>query len=85
MSTTIRILKKDRKRLEKLAKKTGNNRLIDAFRFALYSAEREAEKYHGDLKSISRAQRFARPVGRSISSKVDENLAEALFEEIREQ
>ena len=85
MSTTIRVPRRDRDRLERLAKKTGKKKLAEAFRFALSVAERETDNYHGDIESIARAQRFARPGGKDISSNVDEYLAEALFEETRDE
>jgi len=84
MSTTIRVPRRDRDRLERLAKKTGKKKLTEAFRFALSAAERETDNYRGDVQSIARAQRFARPSGRDVSSRADDYLAEALFEETRE-
>ena len=85
MSTTIRVPRRDRDRLERLAKKTGRKKLAEAFRFALSAAERETDSYRGDILSISRAQKFARSSGRKdVSSKVDEYLAEALSEETKQ-
>jgi len=77
VSTTLRIRRSDKERLERLAKRLGAKRLTDALRAALEAAEREAESYKGEPAAVTEALRFAKPVARSISEHVDEELAKS--------
>jgi len=83
-SATIRVPKRDRERLERLARKTGSKKLSEAFRFALSAAERETDTFHGDIESLIRARKSVRSVGGNVSENIDENLAESLKDERRE-
>ncbi len=62
-SVTILIPRRDKERLERLAKKKGFKKLSDAFRYALSAAERETDTFHGDIASLIKAQTFARSAG----------------------
>jgi hypothetical protein len=75
MSTTIRIMKRDRERLEVLAKKSGKKGLTEAFRFAMDAAEREVEGFRGNQAAIEEALKAAKPMARRTSERVDEELA----------
>lgn len=77
-SVTIRVPKRDRERLERLARKTGSKKLSEAFRFALSAAERETDAFHGNVEALVRAQKSVRSVGGNVSENIDENLAESL-------
>ncbi len=79
-SVTIRIPRRDKERLERLAKKAGSKKLSDAFRYALSAAERETDTFHGDIASLIKAQKFARSAEGNVSENVDEILAESLKE-----
>jgi len=82
-SATIRVPKRDKERLERLAKKTGNKKLSDAFRFALSAAEREADTFQGNMEALVKARRSVRAVGGRVSENVDAVLADALYDEGR--
>ena len=82
-SVTIRVPKRDRDRLEKLAKKTGSKKLSEAFRFALSAAERETDVFHGSIESLIKAHKSLRSVGGRVSENVDQVLAESLYDEGR--
>jgi len=77
-SSTIRVPRRDKERLERLAKKTGNKKLSEAFRFALSAAERETDAFHGNIKALLKAHKSARSTGGNVSENVDEVLAESL-------
>ena len=78
MSTTLRIRRSDKERLERLAKRLGAKRLTDAFRAALEAAEKEAENFTGEPGAVMEALKFAKPVARNISEHVDEELAKRI-------
>ena len=80
-SATIRVPRRDKERLERLAKKTGSKKLSEAFRFALSAAERETDTFHGDIGALIKAHKFARSAGRNVSENVDKFLAEGLSDE----
>lgn len=77
-SVTIRVPKRDREQLERLARKTGRKKLSEAFRFVLSAAEREIDAFHGDIEALIRARKSVRSVGGNVSKNIDENLAESL-------
>lgn len=78
MSTTIRIQKADKRRLEALAKKSGGKKLTETLRFAISAGEREMEKFEGNPAAIAEALKVAIPMGRRTSERADEALVEAL-------
>ncbi|HVC27515.1 MAG TPA: hypothetical protein VND40_05085 [Nitrososphaerales archaeon] len=78
MSTTIRIMKRDKERLEVLAKKSGRKKLTEALRFAMDAAEREVEGFRGDPAAIGEALRAAAPIAKRTSERVDEELAKSI-------
>ncbi len=84
MSTTIRIQKRDKDRLERLARRTGTKRLSEAFRFALSAAERESDRFKGNMRALSEAQKSVGSRGGNVSERIDEELADALAEEAKE-
>lgn len=75
---TIRIPRRDKERLERIAKKTGSRKLSNAFRFALSAAERETEEFHGEISKRFVAHKFVRSAGGDVSEHIDENLADGL-------
>ena len=78
MSTTIRVMKRDKQRLEVLAKKSGKKKLTEALRFAMDAAEREVESFKGDTAAIEEALRVAAPLARRTSERVDEELVKSI-------
>jgi predicted DNA-binding protein len=82
-STTIRVPRRDKERLERLAKKTGNKKLAEAFRFALSVAERETDTFHGNVDALIEARKSIRSVGGNVSENVDKVLAESFYDEGR--
>ncbi len=82
-STTIRVPKRDKERLQRLAKKTGNRKLSDAFRFALTIAERETDAFQGNLEALTKAGKAVRAVSGKGSASIDDLLAEAIYSEGR--
>jgi hypothetical protein len=77
-SVTIRVPRRDK---ERFAKKTGNKKLSEAFRFALSLAEREIEAFHGNLEALVKAHKSVRSVGGNVSKNIDRTLAEGLYVE----
>lgn len=78
MSTTIRIMKSDKVRLERLAKKLGEKRLTEALRAAIAAAEREVERFRGNPDALADALRYATSIGGRVSERVDEELAKGI-------
>jgi hypothetical protein len=78
MSTTIRVMKRDKQRLEVLAKKARKKKLTEALRFALDAAERELEGFKGDTASIEEALRAAAAIARRTSERIDEELVKTI-------
>lgn len=78
MSTTIRVSREDKERLERLAKRMKAKSFAEALRRALESAEEADERFSGSLEALSKTLRSARAVGGDVSSRVDEELAKAL-------
>jgi predicted DNA-binding protein len=78
MSTTIRIMKCDKERLEALAKKSGRKKLTEALRFAMDAAEREVEGFRGNPGAIEEALKSAAPIAGRTSERVDEELAPSI-------
>ena len=82
-SATIRVPKRDKQRLERLAKKTGISELSDAFRFTLSIAEREIDTFHGNIEAFVKARNSVRPIGGKVSENVDGILAKSIYDEGR--
>jgi len=83
-SVTIRIPRRDKERLERLARKTGKKNLSEAFRLALSAAERETESgFHGNIDALIRAHESARSVGGNVSENIDKELADILLDEVK--
>ena len=78
MSTTIRLMKRDKERLEVLAKKSGRKKLTEALRFAMDAAEREVEGFRGNPAAIEEALNAAAPIAKRTSERVDEELAKSI-------
>ncbi len=84
MSTTIRISRDDKLRLERLAKRTSSKTLTEAFRFALESAEKENERFRGNTVALVETLRFAGPSSKkkvSVSENVDDELGKFISQE----
>jgi predicted DNA-binding protein len=78
MSTTIRIMRRDKERLEMLAKKSGRKKLTDTLRFAMDAAEREVEGFKGNPAAIEEALKAAAPIAKKTSERVDEELVRSI-------
>ncbi len=73
MYTTIRIRVKDKKRLESLAKKLGKS-LSETLRIAIEIAEKEMDKFKGDLDGVLSTLKYGKDIGETNAEKVDEYL-----------
>jgi len=71
--TTIRISAEDKRRLEVLSKKLGKS-LADTLRFAIEVAEKEFDRFEGDLDRVLSTLKYAKDVGETDAKKVDEYL-----------
>jgi len=71
--TTIRISIEDKKKLERLSKKLSKN-LADTLRYAIEVAEREADKFKGDVDKVLSTLKHARSIEETNAEKVDEYL-----------
>ncbi len=71
--TTVRISSEDKEKLEKLSKKL-NKSLAETLRFAIALAEREADKFKGDVDVVLSSLKHARNIGETNAEKVDEYL-----------
>ncbi len=78
MSTTIRLMRRDKERLEALAKKAGKKKLTETLRFAMDAAEREMERFYGNPAALEEALKAAAPIARRTSERVDEELSKLL-------
>ena len=72
--TTIRVLKRDKERLRRLAKLLGLKSISDALRYAISVAERELERCKGDVRVVLSSLRYAKDVGETDAGRVDEYL-----------
>ncbi len=73
MYTTIRVRVEDKKRLESLAKKLGKS-LSETLRIAIEVAEKEVDKFKGDLDRVLSTLKYGRDIGETNAEKVDEYL-----------
>jgi len=71
--TTIRVRVEDKKRLESLAKKLGKS-LSETLRIAIEVAEKEVDKFKGDLDRVLSTLKYGRDIGETNAEKVDEYL-----------
>lgn len=71
--TTVRISVEDKKRLEILSKKLRRS-LAETLRFAIEVAEKELDKFSGDLDKVLSTLRNAKDIGETNAEKVDEYL-----------
>jgi len=71
--TTIRVKIEDKKRLESLAKKLGKS-LSETLRIAIEVAEKEVDKFKGDLDRVLSTLKYGRDIGETNAEKVDEYL-----------
>ena len=76
--TTVRLSKKSKARLEKVAVFTGRS-LSQTLDFAIESAEERVEKYHGNIKSLL-TLRQEKSDYKDTSEKVDEILGKQKIE-----
>jgi predicted DNA-binding protein len=80
-SVTIRVPKRDKERLQRLAKRIGKRKLSDVFRFALYAAERETDTFRGNMEALLKGRKSARAVGDNTSENLDPILADVIYDE----
>ena len=73
MYTTIRVKVGDKKRLESLAKKLGKS-LSETLRIAIEVAEKEVDKFKGDLDRVLSTLKYGKDIGKTNAEKVDEYL-----------
>ena len=73
MYTTIRVRVEDKKRLESLAKKLGKS-LSETLRIAIEVAEKEVDKFKGDLDRVLSTLKYGRDIGETNAENVDEYL-----------
>lgn len=68
--TTIRVSAEDKKKLEKLSRKLNKN-LTETLRFAIDLAEKETDRFRGDLETVLSSLGKARDIGNTNAEKVD--------------
>ena len=83
MSTTVRISLEDKKRLARFAKKVNAQSLVEALRLALSMAEEKLDEFKGNMEALRELLKNVRQVGGRISERVDEELANIIYEESR--
>ena len=71
--TTVRISVEDKRRLEILSKKLRRS-LGETIRFAIEVAEKELDKFSGDLDKVLSTLRNAKDIGETNAENVDEYL-----------
>ncbi len=80
-STTVRISHKAKDKLKRIALLLGVS-LKDALEYAIDIAEKQLDKYHGDLDLFARIIYDRRGSGyRDTSTRVDEVIAETILKE----
>jgi len=83
MSTTVRISLEDKKRLARFAKKVNAQSLVEALRIALSMAEEKLDEFKGNMEALRELLKNVRQVGGRISERVNEELADIIYEESR--
>jgi len=68
--TTIRISKRDKRRLERLARLLNRN-ATQALRYAIDAAEREANRFKGDVNKVISSLRYAKDIGETNAEDID--------------
>jgi predicted DNA-binding protein len=81
MSTTIRVSREDKARLEKLARRLNLGTMSETLRKAIEIAEESDDRFRGNLGELASTLRHASSRGGGVSLKVDRELAAALKEE----
>jgi predicted nucleic acid-binding protein len=81
VSTTIRVSREDKPRLEKLAKRLNLDTMSEALGKAIELAEESDDKFRGNLPELASTLRHASSRGGQVSLKVDQELAVALEDE----
>ncbi|RLG74505.1 MAG: hypothetical protein DRO23_06560 [Thermoprotei archaeon] len=80
MSTTVRLSREDKIRLEKLARKL-NLSLAETLSYAISVAEKEVDKFEGDLNVLFNILEKAGNSGKKrVSERVDEELSKIIGE-----
>ena len=80
MSTTVRLSREDKIRLEKLARKL-NLSLAETLSYAISVAEKEVDKFEGDLNVLLNILEKAGSSGKKrVSERVDEELSKIIGE-----
>ncbi|MCS7365166.1 MAG: hypothetical protein NDF54_07010 [archaeon GB-1867-035] len=72
--TTIRISIKDKERLKRLAKLLGTEKIIEALRYAIDTAEEKLGRYNTDLDKVLATLSYAKDIGETNAEKVDKYL-----------
>jgi len=85
MSTTVRISLEDKKRLARFAKKVNAQSLVEALRLALSMAEEKLDEFKGNIEALKELLKNVRHVGGRASERVDEELADIIYRESREE
>jgi len=85
MSTTVRISLEDKKRLARFAKKVNAQSLVEALRLALSMAEEKLDEFKGNIEALKKLLKNVRHVGGRASERVDEELADIIYRESREE
>ena len=79
-TTTVRISKKTKERLERVSDLSGLNNLSKTLDFAVGAAEEKLNQYQGNINSL-----FKFKAGRSGFRKTSESVDEVLAQAIKEQ
>jgi len=85
MSTTIRISLEDKKRLAIFARRVNAKSLAEALRIALLMAEEKLDEFKGNVEALKELLKNARHIGGRTSERVDEELANIIYRESREE
>ncbi len=85
MSTTVRISLEDKKRLARFAKKVNARSLVEALRLALSMAEEKLDEFKGNMEALKKLLKNMGRVGNRVSERVDEELADIIYRESREE
>ena len=85
MSTTVRISLEDKKRLARFAKKVNARSLVEALRLALSMAEEKLDEFKGNIEALKKLLKNMGRVGNRVSERVDEELADIIYRESREE
>ena len=73
-TTTVRISAEDKERLEKVRRRMGKKTLSETMRALLEMGERESDIFKADTRLILSTLQYARDIGETNASKIDEYL-----------